>query len=190
MDCKWRLAVDVHSNFAKRNVNDDHETMTAERRQLKFASLDEAVRDAEQLLASGYEQAGNWDLTQCCHHLAVLMDYPIDGFPKFSFPLNVGSWLLKQTVAHRYLNRVLESGVWPAGSPTDKRTVPSTGGNDEEAVARLKQAAERLQSHTGSFQPSPLFGMLDKETLLKLHRIHTAHHLSFLVPADANAASK
>ncbi len=164
--------------------------MSVKRRQLRFASLDEAVRDAEHLLAKGYEKAGNWDLTQCCHHLAVLMDYPIDGFPRFPFPLNVGCWLLKHTVAPGRLKKVLELGVSPAGIPTDKRTVPNTGGKDAEAVARLKQAVERLQTHTGSFQPSPLFGMLNKETLVKLHRIHTAHHLSFLSAMEAGASSK
>ena len=158
--------------------------MTIKRRQLRFATLDEAVRDAEHLLAQRYEKAGNWDLTQCCHHLAVLMDYPIDGFPRFPFPLNVGCWLLKQTVAPGRLKKVLESGVWPDGIPTDKRTVPHAGGSDAEAeaVARLEQSVERLQTHTGSFRSSPLFGMLDKETLVKLHCTHTAHHLGFLLP--------
>ena len=72
--------------------------MTA-RRLLKFATLEEATRDAEQLSLRGYDRVGNWDLAQCCHHLAVLMDYPIDGFPKFSFPLNVGCWIMRHTVA-------------------------------------------------------------------------------------------
>ena len=168
--------------------------MSVKRRQLRFASLEEAVRDAEHLLANGYEKAGNWDLSQCCHHLAVLMDYPIDGFPRFPFPLNVGCWLLKHTVAPGRLKKVLDSGVFPDGIPTDKRTVPKSGGsggggNDAEAVERLKQAVERLLAHTGSFQPSPLFGMLDKETLVKLHRIHTAHHLSFLLARKADVLS-
>jgi hypothetical protein len=154
----------------------------ATRRELRFATLDEAVRDAENLLARGYEKAGNWDLAQCCHHLAVLMGWPIDGFPPFRFPRNVGVWLLRKTVAPGWLKRVLDSGVWPTGTPTDERTLMPTGGTDADAVAKLKQAVERLLAHTGPFQESPLFGMLDKETLVKLHCIHTAHHLSFLVP--------
>ena len=162
--------------------------MTIKRRHLRFASLGEAVRDAEHLLANGYEKAGNWDLTQCCHHLAVLMDYPIDGFPSFPFPLNVGCWLLKHTVALGRLRKVLESGVMPAGIPTDKRTVPNTGGNDAEAVARLKQAVGRLLAHAGAFQPSPLFGMLDKETLVDLHRMRLALVLRELTRAHQRAA--
>jgi hypothetical protein len=155
---------------------------TVQRRQLRFATLDEAVRDAENLLAKGYEKTGKWDLTQCCHHLSEVMTYPLDGFPRLPFPLNVGTWLLRKTVAPGWLRKVLESGVWPTGTPTDQRTVPATGGNDAAAVVRLKQAVDRLLGHTGPLHASPLFGMLDKETLVKLHRIHTAHHLSFLVP--------
>ena len=153
-----------------------------ERRTLTFASLDDAVRDAENLLAKGYDRAGNWDLAQCCHHLAVLMAWPIDGFPPMSFPKRVAAWLLKLTIARRWLRKVLQTGVWPTGTPTDERTFAPAGISDADAVEMLKQAVERLQNHTGEFKESPLFGMLDKETLVKLHRIHTAHHLSFLVP--------
>jgi hypothetical protein len=71
--------------------------------------------------------------------------------------------------------------VWPTGTPTDERTVPAAGGDDAEGVAKLREAVGRLLAHDGPLRESPLFGMLDKETLVKLHRIHTAHHLSFLV---------
>lgn len=153
-----------------------------ERRKLKFETLDEAVRDAERLLAAGYDRCGAWDLGQCCRHLAVLMTYPLDGFPPFRFPINLAAWALKHTAAPAFLKRVLDSGVWPEGRPTDKRTIPPPGGSEEEAVEELRRAAQRLASHEGPLQPSPLFGMLDKPTLLRLHRIHAAHHLSFLSP--------
>ncbi|MBX7166694.1 MAG: DUF1569 domain-containing protein [Pirellulales bacterium] len=152
------------------------------RRALKFATLDEAVRDAEHLLACGYDRAGNWDLNQCCRHLAAVMLYPLDGFPAFAFPLNVMAWLLSKTWAPRFLRQVLERGEWPAGGATDKRTVQPSGGNDRDGVAQLKAAVARLEGHEGPLHPSPLFGPLDKATLVRLHCIHTAHHLSFLVP--------
>jgi hypothetical protein len=152
------------------------------RRQLTFTTLEEAVADAENLLARGYDRAGNWTLAQCSHHLAAVMTYPLDGFPRFGFPMGAVAWLLRMTVARRWLRKVLATGVWPTGTATDRRTIPAPGGNDAEGVARLKRAVERLLNHTGPLHSSPLFGMLDKETLVKLHRIHTAHHLSFLVP--------
>lgn len=154
----------------------------AARRELKFATLDEAVRDAESLLVRGYERAGNWDLAQCCHHLAVLMGWPIDGFLPMSFPRRATAWLLKRTIARRWLRKVLASGAWPTGTPTDERTFPTPGCTEAKAVAMLRQAVDRLVTYTGPFTESRLFGMPEKETLVKLHRIHTAHHLSFLVP--------
>jgi hypothetical protein len=163
--------------------------MSITRRLLRFETLEEAVRDAEHLLAAGYDRAGQWDLAQCSHHLAVLMEYPLDGFPRFPFPLNVGNWILKHTVAPRMLKKILQSGVWPGGLPTDKRTVPVPGGNEAEAVARLGRAVQRLLSHTGPLQPSPLLGRLDKETLVRLHRIHASHHLSYLIPKKDDVRS-
>jgi hypothetical protein len=154
----------------------------ANRRDLRFATLDDAVRDAEGLLARGYERAGTWDLARCCHHLAVLMGWPIDGFPPMSVPRRLAAWVLKRTVARPWLRKVLASGAWPAGTPTDERTFPPPGCTDAEAVAMLRRAVGRLLAHAGAFQESPLFGLLGKETLVELHRIHTAHHLSFLVP--------
>jgi hypothetical protein len=99
-------------------------------------------------------------------------------------PLNILAPLLRFTVAPAYLSKILRSGFWPAGNATDARTVPPPGGDDAQAVDELDRAVTRLVGHTGLFKPSPLFGMLDKQTLLRLHCIHTAHHLSFLVPKD------
>lgn len=110
----------------------------AARRELKFAELDEAVRDAEHLLARGYERAGNWDLAQCCHHLAVLMGWPIDGFPPMPLSRRLMAWCLKWTIAHSWLRGVLDAGVWPTGTPTDERTFPPPGCTDAEAVAMLR----------------------------------------------------
>ena len=152
------------------------------RRQLSFETLDEAVADAEGLLNSGYRCVGNWDLSQCCHHLAVLMEYPLDGFPSYRFPLNVGNWFLRQTLAPRMLQKILTTGRWPDRLPTDKRTVPARGGDDSKGVEQLRNAANRLCDHTGPLHASPLLGLLNKQQLIELHRTHTAHHLSFLVP--------
>ena len=51
------------------------------RRELRFATLDDARRDVRHLVAVGYDKAGNWSLGQACHHLAVWVRYPLDGFP-------------------------------------------------------------------------------------------------------------
>ena len=51
-------------------------TTKPERRELYFSDLDEVVRDAEHLLAKGYDRAGNWNLAQVCTHLAEWMRFP------------------------------------------------------------------------------------------------------------------
>ena len=62
--------------------------MRATRRTLTFDTLDAAVRDAEYLLAAGYDRAGNWDLAQCLDHLAAWLTYPVSGFPKAPLPIS------------------------------------------------------------------------------------------------------
>ncbi len=156
--------------------------MAVQRRQLQFGRLEAAVADAEHLLACGYYKAGNWDLTQCCEHLSKVMLYPVDGFPHFPLHLRVATGIMRYTIAPLMLKRMLEGNQWPERVPTDNASVPVETGRDADAVAAFRVAVERLLHHEGPWKTSPLFGLLDKETLIRLHRIHTAHHLGFLVP--------
>ena len=47
---------------------------------------------------------------------------------------------------------------WPAGCDTDSGR--AAGGNAPEAVAKLKETAERFKAYTGEIHPSPLFGAI------------------------------
>ena len=51
-------------------------------------------------------------------------------------------------MARGQLQKVLDAGVWRTGTPTDKRTVPTVGSNDVEAVARLGTSVQRLLGHS------------------------------------------
>lgn len=153
-----------------------------QRRTLKFATLADAVRDAENLLANGYDRVGKWSLGQVCGHLANWLTYPIDGFPKVPLLLRPVLWMLKVTTGKRKLKTYLETRSFPAGAPTVPQSVPPATAEDADGVAKLKAAVERFIAHTGPVLPSPLFGAMTKETAEKLQRVHCAHHLSFLVP--------
>lgn len=155
--------------------------MKPERRQLKFDTLSEIVRDAENLLAKGYERAGNWDLSQCCHHLAFWLTCPLDGFGKPPLPIRGILWIIRKTVGPRQLKRILAGG-FPPGGMTDPASVKPSDGDDAAAVMRLKTAVERFEAHEGPILPSPVFGPMTKTTAEQLQRVHAAHHLSFLVP--------
>ncbi|HEX6983723.1 MAG TPA: DUF1569 domain-containing protein, partial [Planctomycetaceae bacterium] len=71
------------------------------RRTLVFHDLDDAVRDAESLLAGGYDRAGNWDLAQTCGHLVEWMSYPIDGYPRPPALLRPVFWAVRKTIGPR-----------------------------------------------------------------------------------------
>ena len=151
------------------------------RRPLTFRNLDEVLRDAEHLLAVGYDRVGQWDLAQCCDHLAAWLTYPVAGIPKAPLPILVMLAMVRVTFGRRMLKTYLREGM-PAGKPTLPQSVAAAGGDPAVAVARLREAAEAFHRHAGEYLPSPLFGRLSRDEALQLQLRHTAHHLSFLVP--------
>ena len=152
------------------------------RRTLQFASLDDVVRDAEHLLAAGYERAGNWDLAQCCTHVAEWMRFPVEGFPKPPLPIQALLWMARNTVGPKKLRQYLDGGAMGTGKPTMPQTVIPSGGDAVVAVAKLGESVARFQAFTGTIHPSPFFGPMSKDDVMKLQLLHAAHHLSFLVP--------
>jgi hypothetical protein len=153
----------------------------AVRRELRFDSLSEAIRDAETLLAKGYDKAGNWTLSQVCDHLSDWLTYPIDGFPKAPFFIAPVLWLIKVTVGKRKIAGYLQDRSFPAGKPTMPQTIHPPR-DDKAAAERFRAAAERFVKHDGPVHPSPIFGAMTKDVAEQLQRVHCAHHLSFLVP--------
>ncbi len=154
----------------------------SERRRLRFHDLDEAVRDAESLLRGGYRRVGRWDLSQICDHLADWLTYPVDGMPPAPLPMRAAMFVMRHTVAPRMLRKTLDAGEMPAGAPTLPATVPAPGGDETEAVARLRRAVERFRAHEGEYLPSPLFGPVSRDEANRMQLIHCAHHLGFLIP--------
>jgi hypothetical protein len=152
------------------------------RRELKFDSLDDVVRDAEHLLAVGYDKAGNWSLAQCCGHLANWFRYQTDGFPPAPLLLRPVFWVIRNTVGKSMARKMLAGGTMKPGMPTIPQSVVQPGGDDAAAVAELRETIRRWRDYAGPLHPSPLFGGNSKDNWLKGHLIHCAHHLSFLIP--------
>ena len=148
---------------------------------LTFSTLDDVVRDAEGLLATGYDKAANWDLAQVCSHLAEWLRFPVEGFPKLPLFLRPVFWLFRNTIGQAKRLKYTAEGM-PSGKPTMPQTVAPPGGDAAAAVAKLKETVERFKAHAGPIHPSPLFGPMTKDEALRLQLKHCEHHLSFLVP--------
>ncbi len=153
-------------------------------RKIAFATLDDVVRDAETLLARGYDKAGKWDLAQVCSHLAEWLSFPVAGFPKVPLVLKPMVWLMRVAVGQKMRTKIM-TGVFSTGTRTLPHTVFPAGGDPAAAVARLKDVAERFKAHTGPIHPSPLFGKMTKDESLQLQLKHCEHHLSFLIPIES-----
>jgi len=151
------------------------------RRAPSFDTLDAAVRDAEHLLAAGYDRAGTWDLAQCLDHLAAWLTYPVSGFPTAPLPIRLMLAVVRRTLGRGMLTKYLRDGM-PAGKPTMPQSVSPPGGDPAAALERFKAAVGRFEAHGGDYLPSPLFGPLTRDEALRVQLAHAAHHLSFLVP--------
>lgn len=158
--------------------------MTPSRRDLRFASLDDVVRDAEHLLAAGYDRVGKWDLAQVCGHLSQWLRYQMDGFPKAPLLMRPAFWFFRNTIGPAMGRKAFKAGTMKPGIPTIPQSVPPGGGDAAKAVATLRETVSRWLAYTGPLHPSPMFGTMTKDEWVKGHLIHCAHHLSFLLPKE------
>ncbi len=156
-----------------------------ERRSLQFSRLDDIADEIDRLHRDGYERAGNWSLSQCCDHLSDWMSFPIDGFPKIPFPINLLLGAMRMMSGKAMLRKIIGNQSMRTGQPTIAQTVHADHHHEEASVARLQSALRRLAEHAGPFHPSPLFGTLTREEVIQLQMTHCAHHLSFLIPKKA-----
>lgn len=147
------------------------------RRKLHLEEFDSVLEECHRLLQSGYRKTGNWSLAQVCQHIRLTIDSSVAGYPlwmKLFAPL-------RPILRMMFLSRLLR-GDSPAGLPTAPSYVPRGDLVDAEELKLLEQAIENFRSHEGAFHAHPGFGLNDREALERFHSVHTAHHLSFLLP--------
>jgi hypothetical protein len=157
---------------------------TGPARTLEFKNISEVAAEARRL-RRGCERTGQWNLAQACRHLNEWMTYPMDGFPK---PPMVVGWVLtalRLTLGPGMLRSIIRDGSMKAGFGTDPRTAFPADVDESAAVDALVATCARLDAWTGPIHPSPLFGAMDKPTLIKLQLAHAALHLGYLVPNES-----
>lgn len=163
----------------------DTRTEPVTKRRLMFTSLDDVMDDVRGLQATGYERAGNWNLGQCCTHLAIAMDLSIDGFPATLPPpiSTLNHWLFfNVSWAPKLLGKVR--------FPSFPKAVPTTPVDDDVGVARLVTAIDRISRPDAVFRRNPFLGRLTQDKWLIFHAYHASRHLSFLVPNHSQDADR
>lgn len=153
---------------------------TADRRTLRFATIDDALADVDALAearARGTLRAlGRWTFGQNLHHLATWIDYAYGGSP-VRVPSFV-PWLLRP-LRHRIINNPLKPGVRIPRVPGG--TYATEDAPEAEAQAHLRRSFARLAREAPTL-PHPLLGRLDHGEWVALQLRHAELHLSFLAP--------
>jgi hypothetical protein len=148
------------------------------RRKLRFETLDDVLRDAEAMAARPHRMLGNFTFGQVCAHLAILMEYSLDGFPDLPIPLVVR--LLGRLFRPVAVRMPIPAGTRPPAAVMQAFAPPAEV-SIEEGLSRLRTAIRRLQSEPQR-HPSPLLGRLGRDDWDRVHRRHAELHLSFVAP--------
>ncbi len=155
-----------------------------ERRKLDLPDLTAVVRDAEHLLRVGYDRVGQWTLGQTATHLSVALEGSARGV-KLPAPLFV------KIMARLFMKRsFFRSRSIPPGLNAPKGTEPPASVDDAAGVQRLSAAVKEFRAARdgGKLGSHPFFGPLNAQEWEQFHTIHSAHHLSFLIPKQKPTA--
>ena len=147
----------------------------SKRRELSFASLDEVMPEVDRLL-QGYKTVGNWSLGQICNHLVLGIHASVEQQPP-ALP-----WIVRKTVARVILKRVLSTGRMRENVQIPDEFRPKSGLDDRAEAEALRAAIPLFLAANFTPADHPFFGPLTFEQWNQLHRIHCAHHLSFVIP--------
>jgi hypothetical protein len=158
-------------------------TAKAERRKLKFSTLDEILVEAEGIAAAEragrLRRTGNWTTGQTFSHLAAFMNYAFDGYPP---ELSNPPWFIK--VLLRFRKKAMLRDGLPAGVRIPGLKAGTVGVDNistDEGLARLRREIQRLNIEAPS-KPNPIFGPMPHEQWKTLHLRHAELHLGFLHP--------
>lgn len=152
----------------------------AERREISYQNLDEAVADAGQLAEKGSRVTGAHSFGQILEHLALGIDAATGKVqvPKPPFYMKIMMPLMKRMVINP---KPLAPGVKlpPSG---EAFFWPDKEFDVQAALQHLKDSVAFYQSK-GPLPKHPYFGALTREQCDQLQCRHCALHLSFVHPA-------
>lgn len=149
---------------------------TKERRRLDFQSWDELLADVDHLRRSGYQRAGNWDLSQIVDHVGEGLRTAVRGNE------HRAPWFIRKLLGPIILKRILRERRMKAGIKVPAWWLPGPAHDESQAVDRFHSDVAAFQKLTTLPFPHPFFGQLSKSQWSDLVLIHASHHLGFLIP--------
>ncbi len=151
-----------------------------QRRQLCFDAVTQVMPDVRRLV-SVHRVVANWSLAQVCEHLAHGFIGSMEGFDLRNHRIK------RFFIKRRMLQVAITQGI-PRGWTVDPRITPRENVDLHEAIDALDAAIRRYLAHDGKLHAHPLFGRMKRETWDRVHCVHCAHHLSFVVMGDDSFA--
>ncbi|OYU87587.1 MAG: hypothetical protein CFE45_24690 [Burkholderiales bacterium PBB5] len=137
-----------------------------------FADIAAARRAVDALVAAGGRSRGAWSLAQALHHAAQSIEFSLHGFPQPKsalFQATVGQAAIAVFSARGQMSHSLSEPIPGAPAlPTDEPVA--------QAAARLQQAWQAFEAHTGPLAPHFAYGPLDKAAYTRAHLMHLANH--------------
>ena len=162
------------------------DTRQADRRPLRFESLDDLKRDLDCIETADAQgrlrHTGNYTPGQTMHHLARWAErYETGDLPK-RVPKPVA--IYGRVFKGKFLNKGFPPGLpGPEGATQTEPDVPFA-----EGLAYLRRKCDALR--TGNFaHRNPMFGRMTHAQVVQLQLRHAELHLSFLFP-DAEPPAK
>jgi hypothetical protein len=147
-----------------------------ERRKIDFHDFGSVAADIDRLHKNGYDKVGQWELCQTCDHLATVMRMSMEGFP------SRGPWYFRKILGPIFKGRFFRKRRMPEGFRAPGFLLPPVGSDEDATVQACKDLLKRVSAYAGEFDQHPFFGKITPEEWRQVHLIHSAHHLSFLIP--------
>jgi hypothetical protein len=152
----------------------------AQRRKLHFDSLDQALAEADRLVAAEREgrlkPLGNWTLGQALNHIAGWAEFSYAACPlKTPWFIRLILWLRKSS----FLYAPMPAGVNIPGVPNG--TLVTEPAALETGLNRFERAFQRLKTEPPT-HPSPALGKLTHDEAIAINLRHAELHLGFFVP--------
>jgi hypothetical protein len=136
------------------------------------------LADIDHLQRSGYDRAGNWDLSQVVDHVGEGLRTAQRGND------HRAAWIIRKFLGPIILHRILRQRRMKPGIKVPQWWLPGPTHEESVAIDQFRCEIAAFQAMTTRPFPHPFFGALNKQQWNELVLIHAAHHLSFLVPKD------